>query len=67
MLGDIPPFPNTPSWCGAQFKKSTLPLLSLMSRSRVADEGDDLQIWRVAVNTLNKQSGVGQGSKISSP
>jgi len=28
----------------------------VMGRLRVADGGDGLQIWRVAVNTLNKQS-----------
>jgi len=49
-----------------------------MERSRVADGGDGLQIWRVAANTLNKQSrtvdtgwssslGVGHGSNNSSP
>jgi hypothetical protein len=27
-----------------------------MSRPQVADGGDGLQIWRVAVNILNKQS-----------
>jgi hypothetical protein len=27
-----------------------------MARPRVADRGDGLQIWRVAVNILNKQS-----------
>jgi hypothetical protein len=27
-----------------------------MARPRVADRGDGLQIWRVAVNMLNKQS-----------
>jgi hypothetical protein len=45
-----------------------------MSRPRVADGGDGLQIWRVAVNISNKQSrtankgwssslGVGRGAK----
>jgi hypothetical protein len=28
-----------------------------MARPRVADRGDGLQIWRVAANILNKQSG----------
>jgi hypothetical protein len=27
-----------------------------MARSRVADTGDGLQVWRVAANVLNKQS-----------
>jgi len=27
-----------------------------MARPRVADGGDDLQIWRVAANKLNKES-----------
>jgi hypothetical protein len=27
-----------------------------MKHPQVADGGDDLQIWRVAVNILNKQS-----------
>jgi hypothetical protein len=27
-----------------------------MARPQVADGGDDLQIWRVAVNILNQQS-----------
>jgi len=27
-----------------------------MGRPRVANEGDGLQMWRVAVNILNKQS-----------
>jgi len=29
MRGAIPPLPNAPSWCGAQFKKSTGTALSL--------------------------------------
>jgi hypothetical protein len=49
-----------------------------MARPQVADGGDALQVWRVAVNILNKQSqtadngwasslGVGRGSNNSSP
>jgi hypothetical protein len=49
-----------------------------MARPQVADGGDDLQIWRVATNILNKQSrttdkgwssslGVGRGANNSSP
>jgi hypothetical protein len=49
-----------------------------MTRLRVADKGDGLHMWRVAVNILNKQSrtadkewpsslGVGRGAKNSSP
>jgi hypothetical protein len=49
-----------------------------MAHPRVADGGDGLQIWKVAVNTLNKQSrtadkgwsfslGTGRGAKKSSP
>jgi hypothetical protein len=49
-----------------------------MARPQVADGGEDLQIWRVAVNILNKQSrttdkgwpsslGVGRGANNSSP
>jgi hypothetical protein len=48
-----------------------------MARPQVADEGDVLQIWRVAANILNKQSrtadkggssslGVGRGANNSS-
>jgi hypothetical protein len=39
MCGAIPPLPNTPSWCGAQFKKSTgttLPLPLHISDTRVS-------------------------------
>jgi hypothetical protein len=49
-----------------------------MARLQVADGGDGLQIWKVPVNILNKQSqaadkgwpssvGVGRGAKNSSP
>jgi hypothetical protein len=49
-----------------------------MARPQDADGGDGLQIWRVAVNILNKQSlsadkgwysslGVGRGANKSSP
>jgi hypothetical protein len=49
-----------------------------MAHPRVADRGDGLQIWRVAVNILNKQSltaysgwssslGVGRGVNNPSP
>jgi hypothetical protein len=49
-----------------------------MARPQVADEGDGLQIWRVAANILNKQSpksakewyssfGVGHGARNLSP
>jgi hypothetical protein len=49
-----------------------------MARPQVAGGGNGLQIWRVAANTLNKQSrtadkgwssilGVGRGAKNSSP
>jgi hypothetical protein len=48
-----------------------------MERPEVADGGDELQIWRVAANILNKQSrttrdgptawGSGVGLKNSSP
>jgi hypothetical protein len=49
-----------------------------MARPQVADGGDGLQIWRVAANTLNKQSraadkgrssslGVRRGANNSSP
>jgi hypothetical protein len=49
-----------------------------MAYPQVADEGDGLQIWRVAANILNKQSrivekgwssslGVGSGTNNSSP
>jgi hypothetical protein len=49
-----------------------------MKRPQVADGGDALQVWRVAVNILNKQSltadmgwssslGVGRGANNSSP
>jgi hypothetical protein len=48
-----------------------------VARPRVADEGDDIQIWKVVVNTLNKQLrtankgwasglGVGRGANNSS-
>jgi hypothetical protein len=50
----------------------------IMARPQVADGGNGLQIWRVAVNILNKQSrtadkgwssnlGVGHGANNSSP
>jgi hypothetical protein len=49
-----------------------------MARPQVADGGNTLQVWRVAANTLNKQSraadkgwssslGVGRGANNSSP
>jgi hypothetical protein len=48
-----------------------------MARPQVADGGDNLQVWRVAVNILNKQSqtanrggppaSVGHGANNSSP
>jgi hypothetical protein len=44
-----------------------------MARPRVAGGGDGLQIWRVAANMLNKQSGaassleVWRGANNSSP
>jgi hypothetical protein len=49
-----------------------------MARPQVADGGEGLQIWRVAVNILNKQSrtsdkgwpsslGVGRGANNSTP
>jgi hypothetical protein len=49
-----------------------------MARPQVADGGDGLQVWKVAANTLNKQSrtadkgwssslGVGRGANNSSP
>jgi hypothetical protein len=33
-----------------------VPCLHDMARPQVVDGGDSLQIWRVAVNILNKQS-----------
>jgi hypothetical protein len=48
--------------------------ITLMARPQVEDGGDDLQIWKVAVNILTKQSrtadfslGVGHEDNNSSP
>jgi hypothetical protein len=37
-----------------------------MARPQVADVGDDLQIWRVAANKLNKQSQIAEDEYSSS-
>jgi hypothetical protein len=64
------------------FKKKShvrwVPCHHYMARPQVADEGDVLQVWRVAANILNKQSrtadkrwssslGVGRGASNSLP
>jgi hypothetical protein len=60
------------------FTKSSGSRHHCMGRTRVADKGDGLQIWRVAANILNKQSwsadsgwsssmGVGRGANSLPP
>jgi hypothetical protein len=58
MHGAIPPLPCTPSWHGAQLKSTgILPFTSCyvgpcyhgISRPRVADGGDGLQLWTADV------------------
>jgi hypothetical protein len=66
------------SICVLPFYVRWVPRHHGMARPQVADGGDDLQIWRVAANILNKQSrtadkgwssslGVGHKPKNSSP
>jgi hypothetical protein len=67
MSGAILPLPNTLPWHCAQLKHKgnfvhgclsniccVGPSHHCMARPWVADEGDALQIWRVAANILNK-------------
>jgi hypothetical protein len=53
MRGAIPPLPNTPSWCGAQLKKSTgstlfspLPLIENVKKYISVITKSPLQILR---------------------
>jgi hypothetical protein len=41
--------------CLYVFHVKLVPCHYVMARSRVADRGDGLQIWRIAANILNKQ------------
>jgi hypothetical protein len=47
---------NNDNQCFVSFHVRWVPCHHGMARPQVADEGDDLQIWTVAANILNRQS-----------